>query len=245
MRAWWLAVTVLACGGCDRVYGLSRDAGPDAELDAPPVDGPELDAPPPCALPVIDLPLLEDAQMNSGQPTQGHGTESLLNLGVGGVGEVILKFDATALPATGVHRFVLRIPAVTMAKECGSAGACGPCSALDRPGKLGVAFLRSDWAEATANYNLRSTGNPWQVSGAAGMLDRAPMPTIATYLGAGEAMVTFSADGLDAWLTEAPARLSVVVSPFQGIVEVLRQHEWNEACPPTPIVPTLVADLCP
>ncbi len=147
------------------MWGLSTDhPPPDAavEIDAP-IDSA------PCTLPTVMLPLVEEAVMIEGQPTQGHGLEAIMNVGLS---EAILKFDTTNLPPD-TQRFTLTLPLVQAANDCGPQ--CGLCVPIDKPGTIRVAYLRSDWAEATANYSVRSTGMAWQVVGANGASDRGPI----------------------------------------------------------------------
>ncbi len=233
MRGWLLAVSCLT--GCADVFGLTREDLPlDAAIDVPVIDAPE------CTLAKVTLPLVEDAEIIAQTPTQGHGLEPILNIGVA---EALLKFDTTNLPPS-TRKLTLVLPMVQVANDCGVP--CGSCILIDRPGTIRAAFLRSDWAEATASYNLRSTGMPWLVVGANGASDRGPIQGAGPFVVATPFSMTFPATGIDAWVAPSAKRLSVVVSPFDGAVIIVRQHHaWAQPCTPVAEPPTLIADPCP
>jgi hypothetical protein len=213
---------LLLLGGCDLAWGLKpfADAGPDT----PPIDAA------PDAETCFTFDEIADADVvmidSTGNPgNQGHGTEPIVNVGVGIKSEGLLRYPAPALmPGDRIAKVRFVGPFVTSSHVCGTAGACGPCMSLAQPGTFSVAYATSQWDEAVACFNFPTTAGTWQVTGARGDMDRSAVAGLADLAAGADLAIDLDPTDAAAWIQNG--LLSVVVTPSAGGVTILPQKQY-------------------
>ena len=171
-----LGVVVLA--GCDVVFGLAEPGVPgDAGGVSDGTDAP-LPLTPRCTEvgQMVELPLVADTYLRAGVAAAS-GSEPAAYVAEATV--TLVRFE----PGVDVFDEVT----VTLAQadkslSCSADGACGPCP-VGSTGTIEVSFVRPDWDEQVATYQLRAPGLGWATPGAAGA-DRSPPAAIVSFDGA-------------------------------------------------------------
>lgn len=247
-RLGWLVALTMA-PGCDRVLGVGgldaggRDAGRTDAGDAA-LDGPVAPPDSPCGVTVQHtLPVIADTVLSLAAPNASFGQDPTLTIHVGDAG--IFKSDLTSVSGQPTS-FTLVLPRVDQASLSDGNGGVVVCGApTHRPGAFEVAFLRSDWDEATATYGQRSTAEPWQLAGATGAADRSPALLVQTYDGGTELRLTFPADALSSWLLMG--HLSFIVTARDDAAQLVTSTAQlsNDMCAVNQLQPTLVVAACP
>ncbi|MCE9579514.1 MAG: hypothetical protein K8W52_40710 [Deltaproteobacteria bacterium] len=254
MRRLALALAIaLAAGGCNAILGLDpTHRGPE---DAAPVDGPPgaedaADAAPdasPC-MAIAVAQLVADGIFIEGD-AQNHATLGVINISANLNSTGIMRFAMPALPpGITIAYLTLTLPFAAEAADCGST-SCGSCASLDRAGSVNVAYLRSDWDEATVSYTQRADGKEWGLPGAKALtVDRSPqLGSARPHAADATTVIVLSGtdlDNLDKW--SSSGELSFAVTPTLGTALLVgtREHDvLNATCAPVS-GPTLTITYC-
>ncbi len=157
------------------------DGGTDSGADAaaPDLSMPDL-APPPdlqCPVTTLSIPAQADTIIGPGAPNLNFGGGHTCNVGVGIGSNGLFRFSVAALPQNAkVQSMRLVLTFAQHSTDC--ANNCGPCS-FDASGAIGVFWMRNDWKENTATWNVRDTNLAWGAPGASqGQIDRSGMPIV-------------------------------------------------------------------
>lgn len=248
-RLGWLVALTMA-PGCDRVLGVGgldaggRDAGgTDASGTDGALDGPVAPPDAPCGVTVqYAAPVIADTVLSLAAPNASFGQDPTLTIHAGDAG--IFRSDLTLVSGTPTS-FKLVLPRVDQASLSDGNGGVVCGAPTHQPGAFEVAFLRSDWDEATATYGQRSTAVPWQLAGANGAADRSPALLVQSYDGGTELGLAFPADELSSWLLMG--QLSFIVTARDDAAQLVTSTAQlsSDMCAVNQLQPTLVVEVCP
>jgi len=240
MRSGWL-VAVMALGGCDGVFGLTREP-----------------LPPNCR--VTDrLPPSADTYLVDETP---HGSDDIL------VADpdhpALLKFyltGANLMPTDTITAAVIHATIATRGDACG--GTCGLCP-VNEATRYQLYWMTSSWYQANATMRYAENGVPmppdpglaeWSAPGASGGADRSSLvadkPVTADVTRPGEIEFEISEDATDPatgnpatpWLTNA-GRLAIQLRADHRLAITSLERFDNSNCADMVPQPTLTLTIC-
>jgi len=236
-RGWLVFVTCVA--GCRQIFGIG-EAQPASDAAS---DGVEIDA---ASCVTFDAPASADVVLLSAVPNQGHGSDSISNIGVTLPSEGLFRFDVPAFDPT-LHLASLRltVPFATSSTFCGATPTCQPCAPIAASGSFAVEYATSAWDEATACFNEPMALGSWAIAGAKGLTDRSAAVGTAAYQAATTLVIELDPTLVPAWTQNQ--QLSVVVTAVVAAVTVAPQKQYatiDGACNPTQAPVVLRFTVC-
>lgn len=190
--------------------------------------------------------------MAAGGAGNNFETINVMNIGLKetqGVSVGVLRFNLATLPnlknVDALIDMVLELSPAEQAADCGSAGKCGPCAALEHDGPFELRAMTNLWSAQEISWKGPTTATPWQQPAASDPTERGIVLARAFYRRGKVLSFVFPCGGamkaeLKHWVTTLSLSLQVV---SLGGQIVAASREAN-SCPGSHLQPRLTVRWC-